>query len=82
MMSKRYKGHLALTLAAYNAGMDVAATWWKRHAKDGLDVLAEDMTIQETRGYVKRVLRTFGIYRWLYADKPPELAVDLELPGT
>jgi soluble lytic murein transglycosylase len=82
LTAKRYKGNLALTLAAYNAGPDVASVWWKRHAKDGLDVLAEDMTIQETRGYVKRVLRTFGIYRWLYGGKPPELPIALDLPAS
>jgi len=77
---RRFGGNAALALAAYNAGGDVATTWWKRHEKDELDVLAEEMTIQETRGYVKRVLRTFGIYRWLYAGAPPELAISLKLP--
>jgi hypothetical protein len=37
------------------------------------DVFAEEVGNQETRGYVKRVLRTYGIYRWLYAGEPPML---------
>jgi hypothetical protein len=37
------------------------------------------ITVRETRGYVKRVLKTFGIYRWIYASAPPMLPVD-ELP--
>ncbi len=78
---KRFKGNPALALAAYNAGIDVAAAWWKRHEKDDIDVLGEEMTIQETRGYVKRVLKTYGIYRWLYGGQPPALPIGLTLPA-
>ena len=55
---------------------------WAPHVieHDGLDVMAEEMTIQETRGYVKRVLRTYGIYRWLYDNAAPTLPVALNLP--
>ncbi len=69
----RYGGNKALALAAYNAGSDVADVWRKRHEKDGLDVLAEEITIEETRGYVKRVLRTFGVYHALYRGELPAL---------
>jgi soluble lytic murein transglycosylase-like protein len=36
-------------------------------------VLGEEIPIQETRGYVKRVLRTYGVYRWLYRGETPAL---------
>ncbi len=77
---ERYDGHPALALAAYNAGEGVADTWWRRHAGDDLDHFAEAMTIKETRGYVKRVLRTYGIYRWLYAGEPAVLPAAQKLP--
>lgn len=77
---QRYAGHPALALAAYNAGEGVADTWWRRHAGEDLDHFAESMTIKETRGYVKRVLRTYGIYRWLYAGAPGVLPVAEKLP--
>ncbi|MEM6533153.1 MAG: lytic transglycosylase domain-containing protein [Myxococcota bacterium] len=76
----KYREHPALALAAYNAGESVASTWWKRHAGDEIDVFAEEMTIKETRGYVKRVLRTHGIYRWLYEGKAPTLPAPGRIP--
>lgn len=78
----RYGGHPALALAAYNAGEGVADTWWRRHAGDDLDYYAESMTVKETRGYVKRVLRTYGIYHWLYSDSPAVMPVALKIPET
>jgi soluble lytic murein transglycosylase len=72
---KRYRGSIALALGAYNSGPDSANAWWKRVGAEGLDVLGEEISIQETRGYVKRVLRTYGIYRWLYDRELPGLAI-------
>jgi soluble lytic murein transglycosylase-like protein len=72
---KRYRGSFALALAAYNSGTDSATAWWKRVGAEGLDVLSEEISIQETRGYVKRVLRTYGVYRWLYAHEVQGLAI-------
>ena len=77
---KRYKGHKGLSLAAYNASVRVGNIWWKRHEKDEFDVFAEELTIRETRHYVKRVLTTYGIYRWLYGKQSPKLPVNAQLP--
>jgi soluble lytic murein transglycosylase len=77
---RKLGNNLALALAAYNAGERVAVAWWKRHASEPFDVFAEEMTIKETRGYVKRVLRTFGIYRWLYRGEAPELPIEATIP--
>ena len=79
-MLQRLRGHLGLGLAAYNAGDEVAMTWWKRYQGQDFAIYAEEVTIQETRDYIKRVLRTFGIYRWLYAAALPVLPVDAQLP--
>ena len=38
------------------------------------------MTVRETRHYVKRVLTTYGIYRWLYAQDAPKLQAQEDLP--
>jgi soluble lytic murein transglycosylase len=70
---RHYDGSLALALAGYNAGGDAADAWRKRVGHEGLDILAEEISIQETRGYVKRVLRTYGIYRWFYRGEVPGL---------
>ena len=79
-MVRHFAGSLPLALAAYNAGNQVADTWWKRFAGQEFAVFAEEVTIQETRGYVKRVLRTYGIYRWLYSAALPTLPIDATLP--
>ena len=78
---RKYKGNAALSLAAYNAGERVADRWWKKHAEAPLDIFGEEMTIKETRGYVKRVLKTYGIYRWLYAKKPLVFPIEMKLPS-
>ena len=77
---RKFDGNVALALAAYNAGDDVAMTWWRRHQGQRFDIFAEEMTIKETRGYVARVLKSFGIYRWLYEGKPPLLPIEATLP--
>ncbi|MBI3179279.1 MAG: transglycosylase SLT domain-containing protein, partial [Deltaproteobacteria bacterium] len=78
---RKFGGNLGLALGAYNAGDDTALVWWKRHAGAPFDVFAEEITIKETRGYVKRVLTTFGIYRWLYAGATPTLPIEETLPA-
>ncbi len=77
----RFKGSTGLALCGYNAALRTANIWWKRHAGDAFDVFAEELTIKETRKYVKRVHQTWGIYRWLYQDIAPALPTD-PIPGT
>lgn len=78
-MLKRY-GHEGLALASYNAGEPIVDPWSKRFAGQDFDVFAEEISIAETRGYVKRVLRTYVIYRWLYEGEAPVLPVAERLP--
>jgi soluble lytic murein transglycosylase len=78
---KRYKGNAGLALAGYNASEATADAWWSRHAGESFDVFEEEITIKETRGYVARVLKTWGIYRWMYANEPPVLPVNEHLPS-
>ena len=77
----RFKGSTGLALCGYNAALRTANIWWKRHAGDAFDVFAEELTIKETRKYVKRVHQTWGIYRWLYQDMVPALPTG-PIPGT
>jgi soluble lytic murein transglycosylase len=63
---KRFGGSAPLALAAYNAGETNARAWWRSRASLPLDEFVEEIPIQETRGYVKRVLRSYAAYRMLY----------------
>jgi soluble lytic murein transglycosylase len=80
-MMRRYGNNLGLCLVAYNAGEGQATAAWKNYAEADFALFAEEIGISETRAYVKRVLRTFGIYRWLYSGALPALAVEATLPA-
>ncbi|MDR7416149.1 MAG: transglycosylase SLT domain-containing protein [Armatimonadota bacterium] len=58
-------GDLRLALAAYNAGPSAA----RKFASGGMgdpDEFVERIPYGETRTYLRRVLESYGIYRWLY----------------
>lgn len=62
---KLYGGAPAQALAAYNAG-DGAVGRWRAGGRDAnLDEWVEEIPFDETRGYVKRVLRSDASYRLL-----------------
>jgi soluble lytic murein transglycosylase len=67
----RYGGQPALALAAYNAGSGAVGRWLEARGGLELDEFVEEIPIDETRGYVKRVLRTFAAYRLLSAHADP-----------
>ena len=63
---QRFRGDLVLALAAYNAGPGAAGRFL--HLRTGeVDEFVERIPYGETRAYVKRVLESYGIYRWLYS---------------
>jgi len=72
---KRWDGNLPYALASYNAGPGQVARWKAANPKAELDEWVEEIPISETRGYVKRVLRSYNTYQLLYARKPPVLSV-------
>jgi soluble lytic murein transglycosylase len=65
---REFHGNPALALAAYNAGPGHVRTWLRRHGNLPLDEFVERIPLDETRGYVKRVLETWGIYRLLRGE--------------
>jgi soluble lytic murein transglycosylase len=60
--------HPALALASYNAGPGAVAGWLKSRSALKLDAFVEEIPLDETRGYVKRCLRSFAVYQYLYSD--------------
>jgi hypothetical protein len=57
--------HIALMIAAYNAGIHRVRPWARRYPDMALDVFIELIPIQETRNYVKLVLRNYLFYKLL-----------------
>lgn len=60
-----------LALAAYNAGPEAVRGWLGRRVPFDPDAFVEEIPYTETRLYVKTVLQSAGIYRWLYRDGHP-----------
>jgi soluble lytic murein transglycosylase len=82
-LMKRFGGSAPLALAAYNAGEGNARAWWRSRGALPLDEFVEEIPIQETRGYVKRVLRSYSAYRMLYGrdgERPVRLVQQLPPP--
>lgn len=63
---EQYGGNLAHAVAAYNAGPIAVNNWIAVHRGRDQDEFVELIPYQETRLYVKRVLRSYGEYRRLH----------------
>jgi soluble lytic murein transglycosylase len=59
---EQFSGNLALTVASYNAGPIIVGTWVAQHPGRSQDEFIEMIPYQETRQYVKRVLRSYREY--------------------
>ncbi|HET9035353.1 MAG TPA: transglycosylase SLT domain-containing protein, partial [Myxococcaceae bacterium] len=62
---QRFDGNVALALASYNAGEGAVNRWRAARPEAELDRWVEEIPLSETRGYVKRVLRSWNTYRLL-----------------
>ena len=78
---ERYRGQAVPAIAAYNAGEHRVDPWLKRGAKGSgnveLDHFVEDIPIDQTRNYVRRVIGNWARYRYL--EHPAEWPLDLPL---
>jgi soluble lytic murein transglycosylase len=66
----QFSGNVIHTIAAYNAGPIVVGTWAAQHRGRSQDEFVELIPFQETRYYVKRVLRSFKEYLRLSGSAP------------
>ena len=64
---RRFGGRVDAAVAAYNAGITPVTRWLARPGADDPDQFLELIPFQETRGYVRAVLRNRELYRALYA---------------
>jgi tRNA dimethylallyltransferase len=69
-LNKRFKNNKTHILISYNAGPHNLKKWLKRFSHiDDPDMFIESIPYPETRKYVKKVLRNYGIYQSLYPQK-------------
>ncbi len=63
---RRWKGHLPLAVASYNAGPGAVRKWVDKRGHLELDAWVETIPYDQTRHYVKRVLSSHQTYRLLH----------------
>ncbi|RMF96553.1 MAG: hypothetical protein D6734_03530, partial [Candidatus Schekmanbacteria bacterium] len=66
---KRYDNNPVYVLSAYNAGERKTDEWKDKNNKSDMEEFIEEITFQETRNYIKKVLENFFIYREIYCGK-------------
>lgn len=67
----QFSGNVVQTIAAYNAGPIVVGNWVTAHRGRSQDEFVELIPFQETRQYVKRVLRSYKEYLRLAHSETP-----------
>jgi soluble lytic murein transglycosylase len=67
---KKDGGRLAFVLAEYNAGPRGLAKWKAKAGDMPDDYFIENIDYAETRGYVKKVMRNYFMYKKLYSPAP------------
>jgi len=66
---KRFDNNLIATAAAYNAGPHNVSDWLGRYSGKDAYLFVEMIPYKETRDYVKKVMRFFMIYSYIYEDE-------------
>ena len=61
---RQFGGQTSAAIGSYNAGPQAVARWVSEDQED--DIWVEEIPYGQTRGYVKRVLRSLHVYRVLY----------------
>lgn len=64
-LKNRFDNNLYIT-AAYNGGEGITDKWIKNFKGEDLDEFIEDIPYDETRHYVKKVFRTYQMYKKIY----------------
>ena len=63
---KRFDNSIALAAGGYNAGPGRISKWLAQKPELELDEFIEDIPIFQTRNYVKKVMRNYAIYHYIY----------------
>jgi len=66
---ERFNGNLVATIASYHAGEERVTRWLRTRQQLSADEFIEEIPYPSTRGYVKKVLSSFAVYRLLYSGE-------------
>jgi TolA-binding protein len=73
-LNQQFTNDIVLVLSAYNAGPDRAIKWKNRWPNVRKDEFVELIPFQETRVYVKLILRNYSYYKYLVQNKNVNIA--------
>jgi soluble lytic murein transglycosylase len=65
-LSKMFDGYLPLVAAGYNAGPHRVHVWMKNFGNLPMDEFIEHIPFSQTRGYAKKVIRSYYVYSSVY----------------
>lgn len=68
-MRAKFGNRMPFAIMAYNAGPGNVRRFQRRLGNRDLDEFIENIPINETRGYVKRVMRSLGVYAAMPAEQ-------------
>ena len=66
---KKFENQIPLAAASYNAGPHRVRSWLNSFGFLDMDAFIEHIPFLETRKYVKKVVRNYKIYQYLYTKK-------------
>lgn len=69
-LNTEFKGNKILVVAAYNGGRGNVREWLDKGLWTGEHASVDQIPFSETREYVKKVLRNYSWYRYLYEEAP------------
>jgi soluble lytic murein transglycosylase len=64
-LMERFEGRISAAVASYNAGPEAVSRWFEGEPRED-DEWVEAIPYDQTRNYVKNVLRSLEVYRVLY----------------
>jgi soluble lytic murein transglycosylase len=79
---KRYDGNLVYALACYNAGPIRVDAWKKRWSKLPIETFVELIPFEETRNYVKSIIRNYAYYARILENRKLDLKTLTPAPGS
>ncbi|GAB6099256.1 lytic transglycosylase domain-containing protein [Halanaerocella petrolearia] len=68
-LQNKFKGELAVTLAAYNGGFGNVNKWLNSNQWDGKHENVHKIPFAQTRGYVNKVIKVYRKYKFIYSSK-------------
>ena len=67
-LANKFNSELIYTAGGYNAGPKNMSKWINRWNGNSLDDFVEQIPFKETRKYVKRVYRSYKLYKQIYSS--------------